>query len=265
MASQYDNIGAKYDSLKKLPAAALEEENFKNAVQPYLSLTDSPRVLDLACGTGHYSHKLPHWGAAYVLGVDQSHGMITAAEASLSPEEKESKRVEFQVGNASGMGRVADGGFDLVIGVWLLNYAASQDEMAQMFETISANLVPGGAFVGVTPNPAADLDEFARKTNQLEAEQPGKWGASVKYLHKLASEDGWRTELRLYGDEAVTFRNYHLSKTVYEAAARQGGMGGRLEWKKITLPPQALENMGQDYWDVYFDNGPHLGILVVKK
>ncbi|KAK1770143.1 methyltransferase type 11 [Phialemonium atrogriseum] len=273
MASQYDIIGAKYDLLKQLPAAIIESENLKNAVLPYLSKAPQlrPRVLDLACGTGYYSHHLIGWGAGHVLGIDQSRGMIDAANATLSAEERERGVIQFRIGDALDLAKTIvddEGGpFDVVVGAWLLNYASGLDEMTRMFRTVSASLGDGGGgvFVGVTPHPVDDVDAFARMTNEFEREQPCKWGLSVNYLRRLESGEGWRTEIVVPGEHEVRFRNYHLPKEVYERAARQGGMRGELRWKKIEMPKRALEMMGEEFWQPYFVKGPHLGILIVEK
>ncbi len=41
-------------------------------------------VVDLACGEGHYTRMLPSLGAAKVVGVDRSKGMIALARAQES-------------------------------------------------------------------------------------------------------------------------------------------------------------------------------------
>jgi hypothetical protein len=46
------------------------------------------------------------------------------------------------------------GAFDLVTAVYLLNYAASKDQLFGMGRSAYNNLVPGGRFVAYTVNPA---------------------------------------------------------------------------------------------------------------
>jgi hypothetical protein len=57
---------------------------------------------------------------------------------------------------------------------------------------------------------------------------------------------------------------------VYERAARkEEDAGGRLEWRAVELHEdvreEAIKDFGQEYWDAYFDIGPHFGLLVVEK
>lgn len=265
MGSQYDAIGSKYNVFKTLPAATVELENMKNAVQPLLAGRDKPRVLDLACGAGYYSHKFIEWGAEYVLGIDLSSGMIDAAnETLLDCEKPESLR--FAVGDAKSLGRIEfEDPFDIVTGAWCLNYASNLQDMRDMFRTISSNLKDDGVFIGLTPHPADDLDVFANMTNDFEKEQPHRWGVTVDYYEKLASGDGWRTEVTGHGDQQISFRNYHLRKEIYEEGARLGGMQGKPRWKQVILPSQAVERWGEAYWDLFFVKGPHMGILIVEK
>lgn len=264
--SQYDAIGSRYTHVfKALPTSAVETANLRAAVAPHVS---GARALDLGCGTGYYSRKLLEWGAAAVVGVDVSPEMVAAANSQQQPApggdgdgdgEGDKERLRFIVGDAVSLGRISlpddnkeegkHGAFDLATGAWLLNYARSAAELTQMFATIAANLRPpsaqknrGGVFVGITPPPVnrADMDALAARTNDLatDADRTALLGYSVAFLDRLASGDGWKTEMTVYGagGEEVTFQNYHLAREVYEDAARRGGLSGRLEWRAVDMP-----------------------------
>lgn len=49
-----------------------------------------------------------------------------------------------------------EGGFDVVFGGWLLNYAAERRGLVDMFRNIALDLKDGGGFVGVTVPPAEE-------------------------------------------------------------------------------------------------------------
>lgn len=130
MASQYDEIGSKYDSFKTHPTSMIEEASMQATIQPWLAEFPKARVLDLACGTGFYSKKLLDWGAGYVLGVDSSTSMVDAAGETFRKGGSFTGRASFRVGNAFDMGKIGDEEpFDIVVGVWLLNYASSPEEI----------------------------------------------------------------------------------------------------------------------------------------
>lgn len=69
-------------------------------------------------------------------------------------------------------------------------------------------------------------------------------------------------------DDGVDFSTWHLKKEVYEQAARDGGMKGKLEWKREIFPGKEWKETygltGEGEWRVREEN-PHLGILVVWK
>lgn len=56
---------------------------------------------------------------------------------------------------------------------------------------------------------------------------------------------------------------------VYEGAARKGGMRGKMELREVKLhedvKEEAIREVGQEFWDVYFEVAPHFGLLVVEK
>ena len=52
MSTQYDDIGATYEEMRKLPISVLQDANVEAAVVPFVK---GAKVLDLACGTGYYS------------------------------------------------------------------------------------------------------------------------------------------------------------------------------------------------------------------
>lgn len=268
MASQYDSIGSKYSSFKQLSTSIMEEENLKKAITPYLSRKPhGARVLDLASGTGHYSQRAIDWGARYVLGVDSSRAMVDAAKHLLSGDDRYAERVEFQVGDALDLGRIeGQEPFDVVLGAWLLNYAADLDEMTRMFRTVAANLSDDGVFAGLVPSGAEDVDVLAGQWRTTSLGLPPEFPLKVDYYERLASGDGWKTEIsNVSGGERISFRNFHLRKGIYEEAARRAGLEGKLDWPALEVPERVREDLEQEGWKTYVEGGKHMGIVVVEK
>lgn len=265
MASQYDEIGSKYDSFKTLSTSVIEEASFKESVQPWLARFPHARVLDLACGTGYYSRKLVDWGAGYVLGVDSSIGMVKAAEGLLRSDKGYTGKLNFRVGNALDLGKMSDQEpFHIVIGTWLLNYASSLGEMTSMYRTISANINDGGVFIAITPPPVEDVDMFAKGWTKSTTQYLEALPIRVDYYEKLQSGQGWKTEISSLAEGAqYSFRNFHLGKNVYEEAARLGGLGGKLEWKESIIPEQVAT--AKDGFSKMCIEIRHMGVLIVEK
>lgn len=265
MASQYDEIGSKYESFKTLPTSMIEEASLKDTIEPWLAKFPNARVLDLACGTGYYSKKLLDWGAGYVLGVDSSSGMVDAAGEVLRKDPAYAGKVNFRVGNALDLGQIGhEEPFHIIVGVWLLNYASDLEEMTSMYRTISANLKDGGVFIAITPPPAEDVDELAENWTRIMAQYLEALPSRVHYYERLPSGQGWKTEISsLTKDAQFSFRNFHLRKSVYEEAARGGGMNGKLEWKERTIP-ERVATASDELSKMCVEN-THTGVLVVEK
>ncbi|KAI4086083.1 MAG: hypothetical protein LQ344_007861 [Seirophora lacunosa] len=257
MSTQYNEIGALYDEVRKLPIATIEHDNVQAAVTPDLK---GANVLDLACGSGHYSKPLLTWGAASVLGVDISSAMLNAARESAASD----PRLKFHVADCSVPQRYDGGPFDLVFGSWLLNYASDKRALTQMFRNIALNLKPGGRFVGVTTHPT---DDPRAETEKALSVQPALYaGAKVHITHSV--DDGIATHVVAPTRAGtVEFDTFHLRKSLYEESAREGGMLGALSWRQVSIPQEfregerkASDEECEEYLTV-----PHFGILLVAK
>ena len=264
--SQYDAIGTKYNTIHSLPLKQLEQADFRSAVQPFLSQSHTS-VIDFACGTGFYSEQLLAWGAAHVTGIDLSPSMVAGANSRLAPDVA-AGRARFVVGDGTEARSYAPGGasvegFDVATGAWFLNYASSQEQLATMFRAVALNLKPAGVFVGIVPPPSDDVAGVAEVFNRppLSELYP-----RIEYTAELESGEGWHTHI-FADDQGVDFWAWHLKKSVYEEAARQGGMMGRVEWRtKALLGPEWRDkfDLPPDAWKVV-EEWPHRGILVVWK
>ncbi|KAL9013473.1 MAG: hypothetical protein Q9173_001829 [Seirophora scorigena] len=257
MSTQYNDIGTLYDEMRKLPVATIEHDNVQAAVTPYIM---GANVLDLACGSGHYSKPFLTWGAATVLGVDISSAMINAAQQSSAAD----YRLTFHVADCSIPQRYDGGPFDLVFGAWLLNYASGKRELTQMFRNIAMNLKPGGRFVGVTPHPT---DDPRAATEKALSVQPALY-AGVTVNVTQAVHDGVATHLVAPTRAGnVEFDAFYLRKSLYEESAREGGMLGALSWRPVSIPQgfRDGERKASDEECEAYLTVPHFGILDVAK
>ncbi len=257
MSTQYDDIGATYEEMRQLPIAILQDANVEAAIAPFIK---DAKVLDLACGTGYYSHKFLEWGAKQVVGVDISKGMVDAANAGSTDLGK----LNFHVGDCSVPFQYDRGPFDVVFGAWLLNYASDGKVMANMFRNASVNLKGSGHFIGVTPPPTNDPRGHCEKALAVA---PAQYGGVVVTIERNV-EEGVATHLTATMKRGkVEFDAYHLSKKLYERSAREGGLEGALTWRPVDSPDirtDVLESLRTPSWDNYM-MVPHLSTLVVAK
>ena len=255
MSTQYDKIGTSFDEIRKLPIALLEAANVKEVTKPYIS---GARVLDLACGTGFFSKAFLDWGASSVLGVDISTTMVNAARVSST-----SNKLSFEVADCSRPIQYEGGPFDLVFGAWLLNYAPSGKDMANMFRNAALNLREGGRFISVTIPPTNDPKAHVEAALAARPSQYG--GVTVTVTGEV--EDGVATHIDTNQEPKVELDTYHLRKEVHEKAAREGGFEGALTWRSVTIPDGYGDSLGGNRdgeWDTYF-TVPHFGVFVACK
>lgn len=143
------------------------------------------RVLDLACGDGLYSRLLLQLGAADVVGVDLSEGMVKLARSHCKgaggkaggPQQPSSAAsspspcpCSFHVGDvATDLPGLQLGRFELIVGMYLFNYCKSERGLQQMVQAVQQSLQPGtGVFLGFNDN-----------VRVLPGLQPPAWAASL--------------------------------------------------------------------------------------
>ena len=224
-STQYDNIvsdyNSIYDDLQTLPCSQLEEANLHAAVAPHIV---NKRVLDLGCGSGHYTRRMLGWGAKSVVGgVDVSEGMVEDAKSRITDGER--GRFKFIVGDVSNGLDLSNsrGSFDVVVGTWLLNYASNLKEMEGMWRSVVANVKPGGFLVGLTiPPPLGNREALDRAFRE-------EWAPLGSDGHVIGNVDeGFVVHIRLGmpgAEKSVEFDNYYLRNEVVESSLQERRYG----------------------------------------
>lgn len=228
-STQYNAVQGPYDELRKTTIAIVERVNVRSLMLP---LIKDATVLDLACGTGFYSRSFLQWGAKKVVGVDISAGMLDEARKLSAAE---GHAIAFIEADGSKPTQFEGGPFDLVFGAWFLNYASTKAEMVEFYRNILLNLKPSGRYVGVTPPPSFDPREFVA---QEQALRPLPSASGGLYTTVLGDVEGG-VRIHLHKDTSVgdlDFDCYHLRKDVWEAAAREAGFHGELNWQVTHIP-----------------------------
>ena len=276
MQPQEQDLGATYEEMRKLPVTLLEDANVEAAVAPFIK---DAKVLNLACGNGHYSKRFLELGAAKVLGLDSSKAMIEAANALAAAEDaaivedtdkanyaaRTADKLRFQVADFSTPVQRGEGPFDVVFGAWLLNHASNGEEMASMFRNASLNLKNGGCFVSVTPHPTSNPEAHSKR---VLGARPNQHDCGIVVTATRVVEGGIETHLdATVNTGKVELDAYHLTKSVYEKSAWEGGLKGPLTWRALDSPDIQNEILdrfrGPSQGD--FLKIPHFGVLVVAK
>ena len=239
MAADYDAFSRQFKKSREVPfRTCIEEFMILQMLGNITGLT----ALDLACGEGHYARMLRRQGAARVIGVDISGGMIALAREEAA---RERLGVEYVKAAVEDLGVV--GAFDVVSAAYLLHYAATREHLAAMCRTIAANLRPGGRLVAMNSNfgPGVPVD-----TSRYG------WGPS----DPKPIEEGMAYRLTfLQGPDSFEIQNYYYSHATYEEVFREAGFVS-VRWHPPAVSAAGVQQYGQDYWQDFLDQAPIIGI-----
>jgi SAM-dependent methyltransferase len=237
MATDYDAIAADYKRAKQQPWRFYVERH------TLLRLAGDLRglaVLDLACGEGYYTRELRHRGAGRVVGVDMSEGMIRLAR------EEEARRplgIEYRVQDARAVDAAGD--FDLVVAAYLLNYAATRDELQEMCAAIGRALRPGGRFVAVNNNPEQPPEHFgASRPYGFVKSTPGPLREGAPIIYTIFLDGG-----------AIDITNHWLSTAAHDEAFRAAGFR-EVRWHRPRVSAEGRAAFGDDFWQSFLAHPP---------
>ena len=167
------------------------------------------RVLDVACGEGHFTRMLRAAGAAEVVGIDISERMIDLAREQ---EARQPLGIEYRVEDARAVVGQAD--FDLVVAAWLLVYAQTRTDLVQMCRGLASRLRSGGRLVTLVNNPAVyDFDPLPDYR---------KYGFTLS-LADRAFEGAPTKVILLLEDSTLEIENYYMPIAAYGSALTQTG------------------------------------------
>jgi 2-polyprenyl-3-methyl-5-hydroxy-6-metoxy-1,4-benzoquinol methylase len=228
MDAEYDHIAERYKRDKLKPwRTHLERYTLLRLVGDVAGKA----VIDLACGEGYYTRALRQQGAARVVGVDLSRGMIGLAEAE---EARRPLGVEYRVGDVRSL-EVSEE-FDLAFAAYLLNYARTAEELTQMCRAVARALRPGGRFVTANNNPTDPRTDLAARQTFFSRRVEGEWVEGAPIVIEFFLPEG-----------SFEVRNYHLSVATMEEAFRAAGLR-EVRWHAPEVSPEGLRQFGRRYW-----------------
>ncbi|RPB19604.1 S-adenosyl-L-methionine-dependent methyltransferase [Terfezia boudieri ATCC MYA-4762] len=268
--TQYDSIGQTYTPVTYLPTVRLTTSNIRDIVTPLLTSCSSKpvRALDIACGTGFYTRSLLEWGADLVVGSDISTSMVDTARTQSTHLQNS---ITYFVADASlpafppketMAGQTLPKGelFDVVTGIWCLNYASSSAHLKRFFTTISQNLKPGGSFIGVVPNiHTTDLKPLNEVwIEELTVERGLIYGYSISKVIPITegegAGEGYSVHITAHVQpKPVEFDCYFLNGECFEKAALESGLG-KIEWLEVKDAAEFNGEFGDfsdGFWDTY--------------
>ncbi len=245
MTTDYDPITEQYKRSKLQPWRTYIESF---TLMSLIGDASGKTVVDLACGEGFYSRMVKQKGAAKVLGVDLSRGMVELARAQ---EAEQGWGIEYQVGDVRGLTIGVEK--DLAIAAYLLNYARDRHELAAMCEGIARCLKPGGRFVAVNSSPLLNFKTAPSYRHYgFETRAIGEFREGMPITWTFFLEEG-----------AFEIENYFLDVSVHEEMFRSAGFREIL-WHVPRLSPEGVAVYGRDYWTCFMDHSPIMAIECFK-
>lgn len=238
--TQWNTFASQYSCIESLPCEIVAAQQLRRI----LGSINGTRILDLACGTGTYGRMALSMGATCIVGIDVASHMVMAG-SQMAAADGISDRMTFHVADCSApldALQIDERSFDLVMGNWLLSYAANRAELEGMWRNIAMHLKPGGRFVGLVG--AFDVDAMSSTT--------GKYGMKTTVLGEI--ENGFTIHVEAATEPKIEFDAYALNRALHESAAEKADMV-KLDYihtQKEDLP----EGADMKYWREMLDSSP---------
>jgi toxoflavin synthase len=242
----YDDVASDYDIIWATPAVRILWTLLQSHLPQTIDLKGA-KVLDLACGTGIGLRLARKLGATTLVGVDISGEMIEVCKSTTA----DVNMFELHVADCSkpldhlGSKTLNEGeaSFDLVIGMWLLNYASTSVEMTGFWTNVAKHLKPKtGKFLGVIQN-----QDIFHPTSMHTL----KYGARETNVVPLESGDGVRMHVEFDTMPKVEFDTFVLKREILEGTAKEAGV--RIEqYVRPTsehLTKEDLKEHREEWWE----------------
>jgi 2-polyprenyl-3-methyl-5-hydroxy-6-metoxy-1,4-benzoquinol methylase len=177
------------------------------AVEKLLELRPGQRVLDLACGNGHFSSRLCQLGAQ-VTAVDFSRGFVERARDRLAPFGARAECLVVDATDGQALEALAGGGaFDAVVSNMAL---MDMVEIAPLARALRSLLKPGGSFVLSIAHPCFN----APGTTTLGAEEEDRQGRIAVQRYVRVSGYVTPTETKGVGIVGQPAPQYHFHRPI---------------------------------------------------
>jgi ubiquinone/menaquinone biosynthesis C-methylase UbiE len=207
------------------------------------------RILDLGCGEGYCSRALHQRGAATLLGMDLSEGMI---EAARSQEAIDQFGIHYQVGCATEL-PFSEGEFDLVVAVFLFNYLTI-DQTQRCMAEVARVLRPGGRFIFSVPHPAFPFMREADYPFYFQVEEAGYFSQrDQQFPGRIWKRDGAWLDVQLVHK---TFQDYFQSLAL-------SGFTTMPVLRELRVTPEHVA-IDEAFFKPLFDYPLHLAIQVTR-
>jgi SAM-dependent methyltransferase len=183
-------------------------------------------------------------GARRVTGVDVSAAMLDVARTRGAPDDP-IRYLRHDVAEPMDLGL-----FDIVTASFLLNYAATRDQLGAMCANIAKHLRPGGRFAGNLTNSDYDPDQ----------PHDDRYGLTISWTHPA---DGDELAFRLRSSTTISASCYFWSNDTYRAALHEAGLDS-VQFHPWTPGQAGMDTLGTQFWHPWTAN-PTLMVITAQR
>lgn len=241
--AEYDAIADEYRDSKQLPFRLFIE---RYTLFKILGDINGSRVLDMACGDGFYTRLLKRAGAATVTGIDISPEMIRLAEQAEAEHPLGCTYLQQDVARFEALATV-----DVVVAVYLLNYARTAEQLLRLCRVCHDCLRPGGRFVGFNDNirnPPKGTVFWQEYGLEKTCRPDPAEGDEIRY--RITNRDG----------KQFQFNNFYLSPETYRNAFSDAGFRD-FRWLDVSVHPTERSN---PLWDRFVADPPVIPFSAIR-
>lgn len=239
MKSQFDPMAETYESFSEHPFRRYVEAP---TIASIIGDIEGKKAIDFGCGSGVYARLLKAMGASEVVGYDVSQGMLNAAKLAETT-------TPVGINYVDTIGKNLFGKFDIVLGVYVLPYNKTKQELNDMFESMSALLKPEGRLIvlPISPDISTDTSYYENYGFRMVPQSPCSDG-SVFHLELL--------------EQAPITCYYWSRETLYECMIKSGF--GQIEEHRFSSFDNRSASNVTDIWDKYISI-PHALLMTAKR
>lgn len=240
--SQYNSLAEQYEYFVKNSALRkIDEYTIFNMTGD----VSCKSILDLACGYGHFSQEFYRRGASKVVGIDISDKMIEIAQKKAKIEKLP---IKYRVSDVIKAGSIDK--FDVVLAIWLFNYASSLDDLYSMFKTCVDNLKNNGVLIAYTMNPHYSFDKGNYTKYGFNIISEAKFDACVRMKAEFVTPNTNKSE--------ITF--FRWSMDDYEKIITDLGFS-KFKWITPTISKEDMNIYSNGFWDTFTSNKLQIGLI----
>ncbi|CAF3857281.1 unnamed protein product [Rotaria sordida] len=253
----YDSIAEQYVEFKKAPyRTAVEQYTFFDLMllKNERERGKNARILDLACGDGHYTRKLRDLfpDASYLCGLDISSSMIDIAKQR---EIEHPKNIDYICADGKDL-PPSETPYDIITAIYYLNYAQTHEDLRAMIKGVYDQLKPGGSFYSMNENVRSPMDGFNNSMHKKYTFYREYSGDSLRAGQPIKYTYYWDVNT----PSKCVFFNYYMPPSTYEDLFKECGFSS-FEWVPVQCNPK-IDNVS------FFDDLvrlPHVIGIIAKK